>query len=324
MKAIVHRAYGSPDVLRLEDVPKPVPAADELLVRVRAASVNPLDWHFVRGTPYVARIAMGLRAPRQTLLGVDFAGTIESAGASVTRFARGDEVFGATAKGTLAEYVCVREDRAVARKPARVGFEEAASLPVAAITALQAIRDEGSVRPGQQVLVNGASGGVGVFAVQIAKSSGAHVTGVCSARNVELVRSLGADRVVDYAREDFTKSADRWDVLVDNVGNHPLLEVRRVLRRSGRYVMVGGPPGAWLDPLPRAVGAFALSPFVSQRMRTMFARLGQKDLTLVRDLVDTGKVKPVVDRRYALADAAEAVRYLAAGHARGKVVVVVE
>ncbi len=252
MKAIVLCDYGPPDVLKLEDVEKPVPADDQVLVRVRAASVNPLDWHRMRGTPYVGRAEMGLRKPKNTGLGVDFAGTVESVGRNVTRFRPGDEVFGGRT-GAFGQYVTVRQDRAVVPKPANLTFEQAAAVPVAAITALQGLRDVGRLQPGQKVLINGASGGVGTFAVQIAKALGADVTGVCSTRNVELVRSIGADRVVDYTREDFTKSGERYDLILDNVGNHSLSECRRALNPKGRYVMVGGPPGRWINPLrPRA------------------------------------------------------------------------
>jgi NADPH:quinone reductase-like Zn-dependent oxidoreductase len=322
MKAIVYRTYGSPDVLRLEDIGKPVPEDNQALIRVRAASLNPLDWHYMRGTPYIARAEMGLRKPKITRLGVDFAGTVESVGKNVTRFKPGDEVFGART-GALAEYVTVREDRAVALKPANVTFEQAAAVPIAGITALQGLRDEGKLQPGQKVLINGASGGVGTFAVQIAKSFGADVTGVCSTRNVEMVRSLGADRVIDYTREDFTQSGQRYDLILDNVGNHSLLELRRALNPKGKYVMVGGPAGRWIDPMPRAFRTLLLSRLVTQDMGMMLAELNQKDLTILRDLMQAGKVTPAIDRRYTLSQVPEAIRYLEAGHARGKVVITV-
>jgi NADPH:quinone reductase-like Zn-dependent oxidoreductase len=321
MKAVVYCDYGSPDVLKLEAVEKPVPGDSQVLVRVRAAAVNPLDWHYMRGTPYIARLTMGLRKPTVTRLGVDFAGVVESVGRHITEFKPGDEVFGGRT-GALAEYVTVREDQAVL-KPANVTFEEAAAVPVAAITALQALRDEGRVQPGQKVLINGASGGVGTFAVQIAKSLGADVTGVCSTRNVEMVRSIGANQVIDYTREDFTKRPERYDVIVDNVGNHSLTKLRRVVKPTGRYVMVGGPSGRWIDPLPRALNAVVLSRFVSQDMSMFIADLKKKDLTILRDLMEAGKVTPVIDRLYALSEVSAAIRYLEAGHARGKVVVVI-
>ena len=247
MKAIVYRCYGSPDVLKLEDVEKPTPADDEVLVRVRAASVNPLDWHYMRGTPYIMRLDSGVGTPTSTRMGVDFSGTVEAVGRNVKRFRPGDEVFGGR-RGAFAEYVTVREDRALALKPANVTFEQAAAVPIAAMTALQALRDKGGIQPGQKVLINGASGGVGTFAVQIAKSFGAEVTGVCSTRNLDLVRSLGADHVIDYTKEDFTKSGQRYDLILDNVGNHPLLALRRVLTPGGTMVIVGGSKGNWITP----------------------------------------------------------------------------
>jgi NADPH:quinone reductase-like Zn-dependent oxidoreductase len=323
MKAIVHREYGSPEVLRLEDVEKPTPADDEVLVRVRAASVNPLDWHYLRGTPYIMRLPFAFTRPKSERLGVDFAGTVEAVGRKVARYKPGDEVFGGK-YGAFAEYVCVREDRALAPKPASVTFEVAASVPIAAVTALQGLRDKGRVQPGDKVLINGASGGVGTFAVQIAKALGAEVTGVCSGRNAELVRSIGADRVIDYGREDFTRGPQRYDVILDNVGNHSLSDLRRVLNPRGRYVMVGGPPGKWIDPLPAVARAFVYSRFVSQEMGMMLAELKPKDLTALGELMQAGKVKPVIDRRYRLSEVPAAIRYLEAGHARGKVVVAVE
>jgi NADPH:quinone reductase-like Zn-dependent oxidoreductase len=323
MKAVVYCDYGPPDVLELADVEKPVPTDDQVLVRVRAAAVNPLDWHFMRGTPYIGRLGMGLRRPKGTRLGVDFAGTVESAGRNVTQFKPGDEVFGGRT-GAFAEYVAVRADRGVVLKPASLSFEQAAAVPVAAITALQALRDEGAVRPGQKVLINGASGGVGTFAVQIAKSFGAEVTGVCSTRNVDLVRSIGADHVLDYTKADFTRGAERYDLIVDNVGNHSLPALRRVLKPDGKYVMVGGPSGRWIDPLPRAAGAFLLSRFGSQDMRFFLSALNKQDLTVLSDLMQAGKVTPVIDRRYRLSEIESAIRYLEGGRARGKVVVTVD
>ena len=323
MKAIVYCDYGSPDVLKVEDIEKPAPGDDQVLVRVRAASVNPLDWHYMRGTPYFMRLGAGLRKPKVTRLGVDFAGTVEAVGRNVNRFKPGDEVFGGRT-GAFAQYVLVREDRAVALKPANLTFEQAASVGVAAITALQGLRDKGQIQPGQKVLINGASGGVGTFAVQIAKSFGADVTGVCSTRNVDMVRSIGADHVIDYTKEDFTKSAERYDLILDNVGNHSLLESRRVLNPKGKYIMVGGPAGRWIDPLPRAISALVLSRFVSQDIRLFLADLNQSDLNILRDLMQAGKVTPVIDRRYRLSEIPEAIRYLEQGHARGKVVITLE
>jgi len=296
------------------------------LVKVHTASVNPLDWHFIEGTPYVMRIGVGLRKPKDTRLGVDFAGTVEAVGKNVTQFKPGDEVFGGR-DGAFAEYVCVREGRAVALKPANITFEQAASVPIAAITALQGVRDKGKVQAGQKVLVNGASGGVGTFAVQIAKNLGADVTGVCSTRNVDLVKSLGADHVIDYTKEDFTKSAERYDVVLDNVGNHSLSECRRVLTSKGKYVLIGG-GGAndqgFLGGLGKALWAVVFSKFVNQEMGMMMADPSTKDLTLLGELTQEGKIKPVIDRTYKLEQAADAIRYVEQGHARGKVIITVD
>jgi NADPH:quinone reductase-like Zn-dependent oxidoreductase len=328
MKAIVYCDYGVPNV-KLQDIEKPTPADDQLLVKVRAASVNPLDWHFIEGTPYVMRaMGVGLRKPKDTRLGVDFAGTVEAVGKNVTKFKPGDEVFGGR-DGAFAQYVCVREPRAVVLKPANITFEQAASVPIAAITALQGVRDKGKVQPGQKVLINGASGGVGTFAVQIAKSYGAEVTGVCSTRNLDMVRSLGADHVIDYTKEDFTKGEERYDVIIDNVANHSLSECRRVLNHNGRYVLIGGggvSESRWLGPgLTHALKALVLAPFVSQKMGMMLAELNQKDLTELGDLMQSGKVKPVIDRTYkSLSELPDAIKYLEEGHARGKVVITVE
>ncbi len=322
MMAVVYCDYGSPDVLRLEAVEKPVPGDSQLLIRVRAASVNPLDWHYMRGTPHFGRLGMGLRKPAVIRLGVDFSGVVEAVGGSVTQFKPGDEVFGGRT-GALAEFVTVRENGSVALKPANLTFEQAAAVPVAAITALQGLRDKGNVQPGQKVLINGASGGVGTFAVQIAKALGADVTGVCSTRNVELVRSIGADRVIDYTKEDFTKAAQRYDVILDNVGNHPLSAIRRVITPEGHYVMVGGPKGRWVDPLPRAFNVLVQSKFVSQEMSMFLAQITREDLTVLGNLMAAGKVTPVIDRRYELSEVREAIRYLETGRARGKVVITV-
>jgi NADPH:quinone reductase-like Zn-dependent oxidoreductase len=327
MKAIVYCDYGVPN-LKFQEIEKPTPADDQLLVKVRAASVNPLDWHFVEGTPYFMRLmGVGLRKPKDTRLGVDFAGTVEAVGKNVTKFKPGDEVFGGRT-GAFAEYVCVREGRAVALKPANITFEQAASVPIAAITALQGVRDKGKVQSGQKVLINGASGGVGTFAVQIAKAAGADVTGVCSTRNLDMVRSLGADHVIDYTKEDFTKGDQRYDVILDNVANHSLSECRRVLNPDGRYVLIGGGganEGRWLGPgLTQAVKAMVLSNFVSQKMGMMLGDLNQKDLTGLADLMESGKVTPVIDRTYKLSELPQAIEYLEQGHARGKVVIAVD
>ena len=324
MKGIIYRCYGSPDVLRHEDIAKPTAADNEVLIKVHAASVNPLDWHYMEGRPYMVRMDAGFGKPRNPRLGVDFAGTVEAVGKNVTRFKPGDEVFGGKF-GAFAEYVTVREDRALALKPGNVTFEQAAAVPIAAVTALQALRDEGKIRPGQKVLINGASGGVGTFAVQIAKSFGAEVTGVCSTRNVDLVRSIGADHVIDYTREDFTKGTQHYDLIVDNVGTHSLLEYKRVLNPKGIYVMIGSTTsGNWFGWLAIPIEGLMLSPFVSQRFGMILADLKQDDLATLGTLMQSGKVIPVIDRRYRLSEAPVAMRYVEAGHARGKVVLTVE
>ena len=323
IKAVVQCEYGPPEVLTLTAIEKPVPADSELLIRVRAASVNPLDWHFMRGTPYIARLVMGLRKPKTIRVGVDFSGTVESVGRSVTKFKPGDEVFGGKT-GAFAEYLTMPESGSVVLKPANLSFEQAAAAGVAAVTALQGLRDVGHLEPGQKVLINGASGGVGTFAVQIAKALGAEVTGVTSTKNLELVRSIGADQVVDYTKENFTTAGVRYDVILDNVGNHSLSAFRRVANPKGRYIIVGGPAGRWIDPLPRALGAMVMSRFVSQDMAMFIADMTPKDLAVLADLMAAGKVTPVIDRQYKLVEIAEAVRYLETGRARGKVVVTVE
>src|SRR5437667_2412675 len=326
MRAIVYCDYGLAN-LKLEDVEKPVPNDDQVLVKVRAASVNPYDWHFIEGTPYLMRaMGVGLRKPKDTRLGVDFAGTVEAVGKNVTQFKPGDEVFGGRG-GAFAEYVCPRADRAVALKPANITFEQAASVNIAGITALQALRDKGKVQAGQKVLINGASGGVGTFAVQIAKSFGANVTGVCSTRNVDLVRSLGADHVIDYTKEDFAKGTERYDVILDNVPNHSLSECRRILTPNGKYVMIGGGgpnDSRCVGPFGRVIKTMVLSPFTSQKMGMMMADANGKDLTILADMMQSGKLKPVIDRTYKLNEVPAAIAYLEEGHARGKVVITVE
>ena len=325
MKAIVYHEFGSPDVLRLEEVEKPVPNDNQILIKVRAVSVNPLDWHFMEGTPYLGRpLAFGFLKPTVTRLGVDYAGTVEAVGKNITEFKPGDEVYG-NRFGAFAEYV-VASDKSLALKPATLTFEQAASLPVAALTALQALRDNGKIQPGQKVLINGASGGVGTFAVQIAKTFGAEVTGVCSGRNVEMVRSLGADHVIDYTKEDFTKSGQRYDVIIDNVGNHSLSEYRRVLNPIGKYVLIGGGgvnDNRWTGPIGVVIKTLLLKPFISQEMKMMLADVNKEDLTFLADLMQSGKVTPVIDRTYTFSQLPEAMRYLEEGHARGKVVITV-
>lgn len=328
MKAIVYCDYGLSNV-RLDEIEKPAAKDDEVLVRVRAASLNPYDWHFVEGTPYVIRAiaGTGLRKPKDIRLGVDFAGVVEAVGKNVTQYKAGDEVFGGRG-GAFAEYVCRRATGAIALKPANLTFEEAACLNIAGITALQGVRDKGKVQAGQKVLVNGASGGVGTFAIQIAKSFGANVTGVCSTRNLELVRSLGADRVIDYTKEDFTKGTERYDVILDNVGvGHSLSEYRRVLEPSGKYVLIGGggvKDQGFVGGLGKALWAPVFSKFAKQEMGMMMADSNTKDLTLLGELTQSGKLKPVIDRTYKLEQVPQALAYLEQGHARGKVVIAVD
>jgi len=324
MKAAVRYCYGSPDVVRYRDIPKPSPTDDEVLVRVQAASVNPYDWHEMEGTPYIARLFAGFGKPRDPRLGVDFSGIVETVGKNVTRFKPGDEVFGGK-HGALAQYVAVREDRAIALKPGNTTFEQAGAVAIAGITALQALRDKGHLRAGQKVLINGASGGVGTFAVQIAKAFGADVTGVCSTRNVELMRALGADHVIDYTREDFTQGTQRYDLIVDNVSTHSLLAYKRVLNPNGIYVMVGSAnTGNWFAWLMPPIEGWLLAPFVSQKFAMVLAEIRKEDLAALGALMQSGRMTSVIDRSYKLQDAAEALRYLEKGHARGKVVLTMD
>jgi NADPH:quinone reductase-like Zn-dependent oxidoreductase len=321
MKAIVWRRYGGPEVLRLEDIDMPSPADDQVLVKVHAASVNPADWHRMTGTPYLVRIG-GLRAPKQTVLGTDLAGVVERAGAKVTAFRPGDRVFGMR-QGSFAEYVAVRED-GVAAIPDGVSFEQAGAVPVAALTALQALRTKAGLRAGQSVLVNGASGGVGTFAVQIAKALGAEVIGVCRTHNVEMVRSLGADRVIDYTREDFVHSGRSYDVILDVAGNRSLRDRRRVLAPRGALVVVGGPKkNHWVGPAGAVLLATIAGYLGTRKMTGMMATNNKDDLEFMAHLMKTGKVTPVIERTYPLAQTAQAMRYLGEGHARGKLVLLV-
>jgi NADPH:quinone reductase-like Zn-dependent oxidoreductase len=327
MKAVVHCDYGITN-LKLQEIEKPTPADDQVLVRVRAASLNPLDGHFVRGMWLARLMGGGLRKPKDTRLGVDYAGTVEAVGKSVTNFKPGDEVFGGRT-GSLAQYVCARADRAIALKPANVTFEQAGSVAVAAITALQGLRDKGHIQPGQKVLINGASGGVGTFAVQIAKSLGAEVTGVCSTRNLDLVRSIGAGHVIDYTKEDFTKSDQRYDVIFDNVQNHTFSERRRVLTSNGICVLAGLGGAGWHEDtwkhLVRSFTTPLMSKFTSQKFNFYIAQLNHEDLALLGDLMLSGKVTPIIDRTYkSLSEVQDALQYLEQGHARGKVVITVE
>jgi NADPH:quinone reductase-like Zn-dependent oxidoreductase len=322
MKGWALRCYGGPEVLQYEDVAKPVAADDEVIVEVRAASVNPLDWHYMRGKPYVMRLmGTGIGAPSDPLLGVDFAGVVDSVGRNVTKFKPGDEVLGG-GDGAFSEYIRVRESRNIALKPANLSFVEAAAIPIAAVTALQALRDTGKLKAGEKVLINGASGGVGTFAVQLAKSFGAEVTAVCSGRNVELVRSLGADHVIDYTKDVFTQGKAQYDLIIDSVTTHPLSDYRRVLTPKGRFVIVGSnKDGDYLGPVTDVLKANAYDPFVSQQYGFMMAALKPEDLTTLRDLMAEGKIRSVIDRTYKMSELPDAIRYVETGRARGKVVV---
>jgi NADPH:quinone reductase-like Zn-dependent oxidoreductase len=319
MKAIVYRRYGSPDVLAVEEVDNPAVKDGDVLVRVHAAALNPFDWHLLRGIPYVVRPTSGWRKPKRNTPGIDVAGVVEAVGANVTSLRPGDEVFGEKSRA-CAEYVCGPEKLFV-HKPANLTFEQAAAVPVAAVTALQALRDKGRVQPGQKVLINGASGGCGTFAVQLAKSFGAVVTGVCSTPNVDMVRSIGADHVIDYTKEDFTRSRQRYDLIIDNVGSPSLLSCRRALSPNGILVVVGAPEGRWVAPVARVVVATVLSRFGSRKFVPHLTDTTRDDLILLKELLEAGTVVPVIDRSYPLAEVPDAIRYLETLRARGKVII---
>jgi NADPH:quinone reductase-like Zn-dependent oxidoreductase len=320
MKAIVYEKYGSPDVLQLTEVEKPAPKDDEVLIKVYAASVNAYDWHFLTADIFLIRLmGGGLLKPRHTRLGADVAGRVEAVGGNVKQFRPGDAVFGDISHGGFAEYVCAPESR-LALKPANLSFEEAAAVPMAALTALQGLRDEGQIHPGQKVLINGASGGVGTFAVQIAKSFGAEVTAVCSPRNLDQARSIGADQVIDYTREDFTQNGQQYDLILAANGYHSLSAYKRALTPKGIYVMAGGSMAQIFQAM--LMGSW-MSETGGKKMGGVSAKRNQKDLAFLKDLVEADKVVPVIDRRYPLSEAAEALRYLGEGHARGKVVITV-
>jgi NADPH:quinone reductase-like Zn-dependent oxidoreductase len=328
MKAIVYQNFGSPDVLEYREIEKPVPGDDEVLIKVRAASVNPLDWKLMKGGPFLFRMLLGLGKSKTKRPGVDVAGEVEAVGKNVARFKPGDSVFG-VCRGAFAEYAVSKTVNGMKStlviKPENVTFEQAASAPVAALTALQGLRDKGRLQRGQKVLVNGAAGGVGTFAVQIAKSMGASVTSVCSTRNVDLVRSIGADQVIDYMQQDFTKSGQSYDILLDCVGNHSFSACRRVLNPKGILVGVGAPGDVSLSRIfAGLLGGLVQSVFVSQKMVFFIARANARDLAAVGELMASGQVRPVIDRRYRLSEAAEAFRYLEEGHARGKVIITPE
>jgi len=323
MKAIVQDRYGSADVLQFKDIDKPVPGADDVLIRVHAAGLDPSVWHIMTGEPYLVRLmGFGLRAPKVKVSGSDVAGRVEAVGTNVTEFQPGDEVFG-TAAGSFAEYARARAGK-LAPKPANLTFEQAAAVPISAITALQALRDKGRVKPGQQVLVIGAGGGVGTYAVQLAKAFGAEVTGVCSTSKVDLVRSIGADHVIDYTRDDIVDGAHRYDLILDTAGNRSLSHVRRALAPKGTLVLVGGEGGGrWTGGVEHLLGALMLSPFIGQKLRGLYSRERREDLEALKALIEDGKVTPVIDRTYQLSEAPAAIREWAKGHARGKVVITV-
>ena len=328
MKAIVYHQYGSPDVLEITEVEKPTPGDDEVVLKVHAASVNPADWHLLRGTPYIARLQFGLRKPKDSVLGCDVAGQVEAVGKNVTMLRAGDEVFGSPFMhgfGAFAEWVSVSEGL-LAPKPATLSFEQAAAVPLAATTALQGLRDHGRIEPGHKVLVIGASGGVGTFAVQIAKSFEAEVSGVCSTRNVEMVRSLGADHVIDYTREDFTQSGQKkYDLILQLAGTRSPSECRRALTPKGTLVQISGESdGRWIGAVDRIIKALVLSPFASQKMASFTVKPNKEDLRFLKQLIETGTLTPVIDRTYSLSEVPEAIRYLEEGHTRGKVVVTLE
>ncbi len=321
MKAMTYRKYGDPALtLEFGDIDPPSIGDDQVLVRVRAVSIQPLDWHLMTGTPYIVRPQLGWFRPKRNKPGSDLAGTVEAVGAKVTRFRVGDDVFGETVGGACAELVAAPE-ATLAHKPGNVSFEQAAAVPVAALTALQGLRDAGQIRPGHEVLIVGASGGVGTFAVQIAKTMGAEVTAVCSTRNVDQARAIGADHVVDYTKDDFLGGDRRYDLILDIAGNRGLLELGRALAPEGRYVVIGSPKGRWVRPLPRMFGAMLVSRIIGKKMVLGREEANREDLELLGELLESGKVTPVIDRTYPMVDTLDAVSYLAEGHARGKIVV---
>ena len=323
MKAVVRHCYGSPDVLEVADVEIPVAGPREILVKVEAASVNPLDWHFMRGSPYIMRLMTGFGTPDDPRLGRDFAGTVQAVGEEVTEFEVGDRVYGG-ANGAFAQYLTRGATGSVAKIPDNVSSVQAASLPVAGITALQALRDKGQLQPGQRVLINGASGGVGTFAVQIAKSMGAEVTGVCSTRNVEMVKSIGADHVFDYKQENYTDSGQQYDLILDTVGNHSLSANRRVLKPEGKLVLIGGAKGDWIGPLAGPISAMAQQPFVDQEIVSFTAQMSAEALTTLASMMSDGQVTAVIERSYSLDETAAAIRKSEEGHVRGKLVLTIE
>ena len=322
MKAIIHHKYGSADVLELQDIDKPVAADGEVLVRVRAASINILDWYGITGLG-IARVGGGFREPKDPRVGVDFAGVVEAIGASVVSFKPGDEVYGARS-GSFAEYLTIRKQGGIALKPVSMTFEQAAAIPVAGLTALQGLRNKGQIQPGQKVLINGASGGVGTFAVQIAKAFGAQVTGVCHTRHIDAIRSLGADHIFDYAREDFTRSGQRYDLVLDVMGGRSWRDFRRVLNPNATFVLIGGPKtNRLLGPLAHIIRIRMAALRASQKVIFFIASVNRADLLFMNELFEAGKVTPLIDRRYALSELPQAMRHFAEGHPHGKIVITV-
>ena len=321
MKAIVYTRYGSPDVLQLKDVEKPTPGDDEILVRVHTVAVNALDWHLMTGDPFLSRLVLGFPRPKASILGADIAGRVEAVGKNATQFRPGDEVFGGIGQGGFAEYVAVRESRLLL-KPASISFEAAAALPVAAVTALQALRDNGHIQPGQKVLINGASGGVGTFAVQLAKSFGAEVTGVCSTRNLDMVRGIGADHVIDYTQEDFTRNGQHYNLIVDIAANHSVSEYQRALSPQGICVVAGF--STMFHMLRSTLLGSLAARTGSKKFVRFLAKVYRQDLILLKELLEAGKILPVIDRRYSLSEVPEAMRYFGEEHARGKIIITVD
>ena len=323
MKAVIYRCYGGPEVLEYVDVAKPTPRDDEVLVKVHAAGVNPLDWHYMRGAPYVMRLMSGIGAPNRQTMGVDFAGVVEAVGKDVTKFKVGDSVFGGRS-GAFGEYLTMPETKAIAHIPANMTYEQAAAVPIAAITALQALRNMGEVEAGEKVLINGASGGVGTYAVQIAKYYGADVTGVNSTRNVAMVLGIGADRVIDYKKDDYTTQDIKYDLIIDMVGNHGLSANRKVMTPEGKLVMVGGAKGNWIAPLKGPIKAMLYSPFVDQEFVMFVARLLKQDMAVLGELMASGDLVPVLDRSFTLQEVPDAIRYSEKGRARGKIIITMD
>jgi NADPH:quinone reductase-like Zn-dependent oxidoreductase len=323
MKAIVYRCYGSADVLEYADVVKPIADDNDVLVKIKTSSVNPLEWHYMRGSPYLLRLMTGLGAPDDTRLGTDYSGVVEAVGKNVTKFKVGDEVFGYT-NGAFAEYTVVREDRGIVLKPANVSFRQAGSIGITGATAIQALRDIGKIERGQKVLINGASGGVGTLAVQIAKSFGAEVTGVSSAKNHPMVKSIGADHMIDYKTENYTESGIKYDLIIDMIGNKSLLNNRDVMTEEGRLVMVGGAKGDWIAPLLGLINSMVISPFVDQKFEKIIAQLKTEDMQFLAEMMEKGTLIPILDDSFPLNKTADAIRYSESGRARGKIVIEVD